>query len=80
MEEEREAMEERLQHLESYSEKLTEMLERNQAADDSIREKFVDEINNYKNLVADRDAQIEEMGRKVEILNVNVREKVTYII
>ena len=65
----------RLMHLESYSDKLSEMLDKNQTADDKAREKFACEIKEYRQMATDKDAEVTELTRKVEELNSSVHEK-----
>ena len=62
-------------HLETYSDKLSDMLDKNQTADDRAREKFTKEVKEYKNLVLQKDGEVVELNRKVEELTHTVREK-----
>ena len=47
----------RLMHLEAYSDKLSDMLDKNQTADDKAREKFTKEVKEYKQLVLQKDGR-----------------------
>ena len=62
-------------HLETYSDKLSDMLDKNQNADDKAREKFTKEVKEYKQMVLQKDGEVVELNRKLEELTHTVREK-----
>ena len=65
-------------HLEAYSDKLSDMLDKNQSADDKAREKSTKEIKEYKQMAAEKEEEVEGLKGTVEELTHTIRDKSKY--